>query len=207
MADAETNVVSRGDRTMTDPTSNRRDGFTTFLVVACVALAALTVLLAWQNRRLKTELATALSAPPAGALRPGDTVPPFDVVDASGKTSRVAFDGHGSTLLLVFSSTCGACRETLPVWNRLVAEGTSGAVHVVGLQTDFQRDGGGDASTSVPDLRFDVFGAAEPEKEPMTKFPAIPAAALIDGNGAVKSVWFGVPTDAQITELHRAIAG
>jgi hypothetical protein len=41
----------------------------------------------------------------------------------------------------------------------------------------------------------------------MSKFPAIPAAAIIDDKGAVKSVWFGVPSESQVAELRRALAG
>jgi hypothetical protein len=32
-----------------------------------------------------------------------------------------------------------------------------------------------------------------------------PAAAVVDGKGAVKSVRIGVPTDAQLSELRRAL--
>jgi len=106
----------------------------------------------------------------------------------------------------VFSSTCGACRETIPVWNRLLAEGAPSKVRVVGIQTDFQRAADADATLPIPDLRFPVFGSAEPRGETMSKFPAIPAAALIDGKGAVKSVWFGVPSESQVAELRRALA-
>jgi thiol-disulfide isomerase/thioredoxin len=190
---------------MTEQTSQPRDRFTLFLGVACAALAVLTLLLSWQNRSLKAELAAAAGAPPAGALKAGDTLSPFDVVDGTGKQSHIVFDGHGRTLLLVFSSTCGACRETIPTWNRLLAEGVPSAVQVVGIQTDFQH--GGTAAVPIPDLRFPVFGAANPAAEPMSKFPAIPGAALIDATGAVKSAWFGVPTDAQVSELRRALAG
>jgi thiol-disulfide isomerase/thioredoxin len=192
---------------MTNENANPRDRFTLFLGLACAALAVLTLLLAWQNRSLKAELAAAAGAPPPGALKAGDTLRPFDVVDAAGNKTQVAFDGKGETLLLVFSSTCGACRETIPVWNRLLADGASSAVHVVGIQTDFQQAAGADATIPVPDLRFPVFGSAEPRGEAMSKFPAIPAAALIDGKGAVKSVWFGVPSEAQVSELRRALAG
>jgi hypothetical protein len=175
-----------------------------FLSAACAILAALTLLLAWQNRSLKAELAAVLSAPPPGALKAGDVVAPFDVVDTKGQTSRVAFDGAGDTLLLVFSSTCGACRETLPLWNRLLAQGVPQTVHVVGIQTDFQQGAG--EPLPVPDLRFPVFGFAAMAGEPLSKFPSIPGAAVLDKRGAVKSVWFGVPTEAQLSELRRALA-
>ena len=193
---------------MSDATSNanRKDRFTLFLGVACAALAVLTLLLAWQNRTLKAELAAAASAPPAGGLMIGDTLQAFDVVDAAGNKTPVSFDGQGKTLLLVFSSTCGACRDTIPLWNRLLADGVPSSVHVVGIQTDFQHAAEVDATLPIPDLRFPVFGSAEPRGEVMSKFPAIPATAVIDGKGAVKSVWFGVPSESQVSELRRAIA-
>jgi thiol-disulfide isomerase/thioredoxin len=193
---------------MSDTTSNPhpKDRFTLFLGVACAALAILTLLLAWQNRTLKAQLSASASAPPAGGLKVGDSLQPFDVVDAAGNKTPVSFDGQGKTLLLVFSSTCGACRETLPVWNRLLADGVPSNVHIVGIQTDFQHPAEADATLPIPDLRFPVFGSAEPRGEVMSKFPAIPAAAVIDGTGAVKSVWFGVPSESQVSELRRALA-
>jgi peroxiredoxin len=191
---------------MTDQSTKPLDRFTVFLVVACAALAVLTLLLAWQNRDLKAQLATALGAPPVGGLKAGDTLVPFDVVSATGETTHVTFEGQRQTLLLVFSSTCGACRETIPVWNRLFADGVSSKVQVVGIQIDLQHDASTGSTLAIPDLRFPVFSAANPAGAPMSKFPAIPAAALVDAKGAVKSVWFGVPTDAQVSELRSAIA-
>ena len=104
---------------MTESSAASRDRFPLFLGVACMALAVLTLLLAWQNRSLKAELAAARGAPPPGSLAVGDTL------DAA----------------------------------------------------------------------------------PMPKFPVIPAAALVDAKGAVKAVWFGVPTDAQVSELRAAVTG
>ena len=192
---------------MTSPGAASRDRFALFLGVACTALAVLTLLLAWQNRSLKAELAAALGAPPPGALKSGDTLSPFDVMDATGNKTHVAFDGRGKTLLLVFSSTCGACRQTIPVWNRLLAEGVPSAVRIVGIQTDFPRTPGSGEPLAIPDLKFKVFGTAETSGALSSKFPAIPAAALVDDNGLVKSVWFGVPSDQQVSELRRALAG
>ena len=148
-------------------TPHPRDRFTLFLGFACAALAVLTLLLAWQNRSLKAQMSAAANAPLPGALKIGDTVGAFDVVDATGQKTHVSFDGQGETLLLVFSSTCGACRETIPVWNRLLADGASSAVHIVGIQTDFERTVKADATLPIPDLRFPVFGSAAPRGEMM----------------------------------------
>jgi peroxiredoxin len=185
-----------------------RDSNKRFLVIACLALAVLTVMLTVQNFRLKSQLAAALNAVPASALKVGDTIPAFEIVDQQGNRTRLGFESDETTLLLVFSSTCGACRETIPVWNRLLAEGPASRVHVVGIQTDFPsgESAHSTAALSVPDLRFPVFGSAEPRAEPMSKFPVIPAAALVDGRGTVKAVWFGIPTDDAVSHLHRALS-
>ena len=168
----------------------------------------LTLLLTWQNRSLKVKLgaaAAAVAALPPSALKVGDRLDAFDVVDPAGAHAEIAFDGSGDTLLLVFSSTCGACRDTIPTWNRLLAEEVPGRIKVVGLQTDLAHAGG--SAPAIPDLRFPVFGMSDPAAEPMSKFPAIPAAALIDNTGAVKAAWFGVPTEDQISELRRILKG
>ena len=191
---------------MTEQIQKPRDRPAYFLGVACAALAVLSLLLTRQNLSLKARLADALGAPPPGSLKIGDTLAAFDVVDATGRRTRVAFDEQRETLILVFSSTCGACRDTLPVWNRVLADVASSRVHVVGIQTDFQSAAGVGTTLSIPNLAFPVFGSAEPNSEPMSKFPAIPAAALIDGKSTVKAVWFGLPTDAQVSELRRALA-
>lgn len=194
---------------MTDQAPETRDRFNVFLGVACVALLILTLLLSWQNRSLKVQLAAAASAAgalPPSALKVGDKLSAFDVVDPAGTKSQIAFDGSGDTLLLVFSSTCGACRETLPTWNRLLAEEVPSKIKVVGLQTDLAHGEG--SAPPIPDLRFPVFGMADPAAaEPLSKFPAIPAAALIDNTGAVKAAWFGVPTGAQVSELRQILKG
>jgi len=190
---------------MIEPTPTPPNRLTMLLVVATALLAVLILVLAWQNRSLKAQLTAAANAPPPGALKVGDTILPFDVVDDAGNKTPVAFDGSRETLLLVFSTSCGACQETIPVWNELLSDGAPKTLHVVGLETDFHPTNFTDQAIPIPDLRFPVFGAADPTAEPMSKFPAIPAAALLDGKGAVRSVWFGVPTDAAVAELRSAL--
>ena len=191
---------------MTDQKPQPKDRFTLFLEVACVALLILTVLLTWQNRSLKVKLAeaaAAMAALPPTALKVGDRLDAFDVVDPTGAHAQIAFEGSGETLLLVFSSTCGACRDTLPTWDRMLSEAVPTTVKVVGLQTDLGNAAG--SVPAIPELRFPVFGMSDPAAEPMSKFPMIPAAALIDNTGAVTAAWFGVPTDAQVSELRRRL--
>lgn len=182
----------------------RRDGFTTFLSVACFALAVLVVLLAIQNRRLKAELAEAAAHPamPANALKAGDRVGPIALVSGrSSDAAAVAFDGASPrTLLFVFSSTCPACRETFPIWNDLV-KWASPDVRVVAIQTDF-------ASGEAPDavVTFPIHGFAPGGSELSGKIPYVPTTALIDADGIVADVWFGVPSEAQQAAMRATVS-
>src|SRR5262249_42434398 len=81
--------------TMSDTESGRRDGFSIFLVIACVALSGLVVALAIQNRSLKQQIAHA-GGPPPPQLAQGDVVTPFPVVTDTGESKTIGF-GEGET--------------------------------------------------------------------------------------------------------------
>ncbi len=198
------NEVASSER----PVRRRRDWFTVFLLVACAALAVLVVLLARENRRLKA----ALSAPGLGQAAPamlkaGECVTPFELLGDAGRTVRVDFGaGHPRTLLLVFSSQCPACARTIPVWNEITAAVQSASVRVVGVQLDQGQVAGAAGSANAAPARFPVFGVAAVRPDVLTKFPYVPAAALLSGDGSVERVWFGAPETVQVEELRGALA-
>lgn len=189
---------------MSEAPAPRRDPFQLFLVVACLALCVITVLLAWQNRGLKarvgdleTQLATA--GAPRDTLKEGDVVEPFDVVAASGEKTSLTFDGSGGkTLLLVFSSTCPACKQTLPVWSRLMSDGIPEGVKVVGVQTDSP-----EPLSEV--VTFPVYGLGGEHPSMFRRLPFVPSATVLDARGKVAYVGFGVPADDQLDALRRAL--
>jgi thiol-disulfide isomerase/thioredoxin len=190
---------------VSEPGAAKRDPFQLFLIVACVALCGLVIALAVQNRSLKgrvaqLETAVSTSGVPADVLKSGDALPPFDLVAVSGEKIRLPFDGSGTrTLLLVFSSTCPACQETFPAWNRLLADGTPEGVRVVGVQTDLA--GGAAAEVAT----FPVYGFDGSRPEGFSKIPYIPCAAVLDAKGKVEYVAFGVPDDGKVAELRQAV--
>jgi hypothetical protein len=189
---------------MSEPVAPRRDSFQLFLIVACVALCGLVIALAVQNRSLKSQVAELESRPhgtgaPVDELKAGDVFPPFDLAAASGEKIRLAFDGSGTkTLLLVFSSTCPACQQTFPTWNRMLADGTPDGVRVVGVQTDLV--GGAAAEVAT----FPVYGFDGTRPEGFTKVPYIPCSAVLDAKGKVEFVVFGVLDDGKLAELRQA---
>ncbi|MBZ5638958.1 MAG: hypothetical protein LAO51_09420 [Acidobacteriia bacterium] len=187
----------------------RRDPFTLFLVVACIALAVLVLFLARQNRQLKTTMSSlAETHLPADALKTGDTVEPFVLLGVAGRKDRleVAPDGP-TTLLLVFSTHCPACERALPIWNEFLAAGPPAGVRTLGIETD--RPGKGpEVGGIVPaSLQFPLFSVEQPNPPLMAKVPYVPATVLLDGHGRVVRVWFGIPTKEQLGELKGLVSG
>jgi peroxiredoxin len=187
--------------------ARRTEPFTAFLMIACVVLAGLVIALTMQNRSLKTRMAHA-SGPAPDQFKMGDVISPIVVVDDSGTAKTIKFgEGERRTVLLVFSSHCPACRETLPVWRDMFKAPAASGVRVVGIQTD-RLDANpsqpGEMAASYP---FPVYGYKRPEKDPLEKVPFIPAAIVVDTNGVVTRAWFGVPETGQKEGLKQALAG
>lgn len=172
---------------MTDKT------FNFFLISACFALAVLVLFLAWQNRKLKEEIEVLMTPQvPPTALKQGDTMEPLNFVHETGKDVLLGF-GEGRTLLLIFSPKCPACAETIPVWNDMIEEVPS-TIRIVGLRLA--------AEVESPIVTaFPVYLPADGGSGLAGKIPYIPATLLVDGQGVVKWVKYGAPTDAELKEL------
>jgi peroxiredoxin len=183
------------------------DAYSIFLVVACVALAGLVVALTIQNRSLKQQLAHA-GGPPPPQFEAGDTVAPITVVADTGETKTITFgEGESKTLLLVFSSTCPACKETVPVWRDLLASPPPSGVRVVGVQTDRLDKNPAAASELAASFPFPVYGYKRPHTDPLAKVPFIPAAIVVDAKGVVVKAMFGVPDKDAIASLKAELGG
>jgi len=180
-------------------------GSQTILVVACIALSALVVALAWQNRGLKADLAEAARAAtqhemPADAVKDGDRLEPLDLLAAGSRAPlKLVFDGTGGrTLLMVFSSTCPACRETLPIWNEIASE-LHGDVRVVAIQSDLAIAG------PVAAARFPIYGFEGARPKTMDRIPFVPFTAIVAPDGSVSNVAFGMLSAEQGEKLKAAL--
>ena len=189
--------------------NRRTDPFTAFLAVSCLVLAALVVALVMQNRALKARLEHASAGEASAAkFKRGDVVAPIDVVDDSGTPRTIRFGtGEKMTILLVFSSQCPACKETLPVWREILKSPSDSGVRVVGIQTDRL-----DKNPALPQemaaaYPFPVYGYKRPANDPLEKVPFIPAAVVVDAKGVVTSASFGVPSNDDREKLKDALAG
>jgi len=176
-------------------------------MVACVALAVLVFLLAMQNRQLKQALTFALTDIPADALTHGDTLEPPALIDDLGQVQNVDFGGEREqTLLLVFSSTCPACEETLPIWSEMIPEYMGRPeLQIVGIQLDRPAPDDEPGSLVTEAFPFPVLGVTTEGYEALRRIPFIPAAILIDPAGTVEKTWYGLPGERELEELRAAL--
>jgi hypothetical protein len=193
MTDAETSnhaptAPPRGDR-----------GFQLVLIIACIALAALVLLLAWQNRQLKEELASVstMQMPPKG-LAAGDLFPSLVLLEEGGEPTTLEFgEDEPRRLLLVFSTQCPACRDTLPIWNSLLENPPSG-VQVAGIQL-------GGATDEFPFLPFPVFTPEDGGASLAGKIPYVPATLIVDPGGRIEQIWYGLLDEPSQQALGEAL--
>jgi hypothetical protein len=174
--------------------------FNIFLMLACAALAVLVLLLALQNRNLKTRLATLLTPqmPPA-ALKAGDALGPLALLDAGGNRVVLNFEGLGErTLILFFSPDCPACRGTIPVWSAML-EGRSPRIRVAGIRL-------GSGTEDDPNLPFAVYTPEDGGEALAEKIPFVPATVFLDDGGTVLRVWYGMFDEAKQDELTRLLS-
>jgi hypothetical protein len=173
--------------------------FNMFLISACFALAVLVLFLAWQNRKLKEEIAELMipQIPPT-ALKQGDSMEPLNFIDEAGKDTLLGF-GEGKTLLLIFSPQCPACIETIPVWNDMLQEAPA-ATRIAGLRLAAEVE-----STVI--TRFPIYTPTDDGSGLAGRIPYIPATLLIDEHGIIEWVKYGALTDEDVETLSEILEG
>lgn len=189
-----------------------------FMMVACLVLVILVLMLARQNVQLKKELGSFTAGGADQVHMEGQVFPVLTVFDQAGNDHTIDF-GQGAagrqTLLLVYSSQCPACVQTIPLWEdvflglRTRPENESGPVEVLAIQTDLPDPAKPDADLGAMltlALPFPVFGIRDPATmEELSRIPYIPAALLLDSDGKVVRTWIGVPSEEVQSELKQLI--
>jgi hypothetical protein len=184
-----------------------QDRFGSFLTLASVALAALVVLLAWQNRGLKEELAACLSshAVPADSLGQGDVLSAVPVFDPDGKPASLDLVS-GVHVLMIYSSTCPACEQTLPIWNDWLRSGALGGATVLAVRTD-PPSAGATSAPSPAALLLPVYLADRSGVDPLRRIYAVPCTLVVGPGGVVRVAVYGVPTEEDAAGIRDALTG
>jgi thiol-disulfide isomerase/thioredoxin len=184
-----------------------RDRFGGFLAFASVALAVLVVLLAVQNRGLKKDLSAcrashAGDSVPSDALAVGETLDRVPVFDPGGNPTLLEFDS-GTHVLLIYSSTCPACEETLPLWNGWLDEGTFGTATVRAVRTD-PPSAESPSEASPAALRLPVLLVDRSGANPLRRVYLVPCTLVVGPGGNVRLAIYGVPTEEDRERVREA---
>lgn len=182
------------------------DRFGTFLAAASVALAVLVILLAVQNRGLKEDLSACRGSHsmPSDALAEGERLDPFPVFDPDGNPKILEFDS-GTHVLLVYSSTCPACEETLPVWNAWLDAGAFGRAVPRAVRTD-PPSAGTPSAPSPAALRLPIHLVDRSGNNPLRRVYLVPCTLVVGPGGTVRLAIYGVPTEEDRERVREALA-
>lgn len=189
------------------PANTARPSFyTVFATGACLALGTLVVVLAKQNRQLKSELEHALaSTPPPSPRAAGDSmigraIQPVTGIDAAGSESTIALDSPGRQIVMIGSVHCPTCLAVRPYWHEVGHWAVSAKIPARCLLTD-ERPGPLDAETlgvpvhQIPNFRESSLGS----------LPLVPAILLMK-DGVVTHAWLGEPAADQREQVMAALA-
>lgn len=176
------------------------DYYSVFLHLMVVGLMIIVVILTMQNRELKK--GGGKSDP--DLLKIGDTVPAFSVISLDGIKQDIHY-AHRSkkTLLLIFNTTCPACKENAINWIELWKhyDTTKAFVYPVSFHKK-ERTAEYKKSFLLP---FDIYLPKDSTLLKNYKPNAIPLTLLIGAGGIVEKTWAGILTPTQMDELNAAI--
>jgi len=171
--------------------------FMGFLMVACAVLAVQVVLLSGENRRLKAEIgAMPAQRDPGMDLKPGDALGSLTLIDQAGRVERLGAAGR-PTLAFLYSDTCGVCDMVKPAWGRIVDSlgadsGASARTIAISLDSDDES-----ADHAAEPLPAPVYRVRNVVTELLHSIRMVPATVLLDAQGNVLEVWWGLLSDEQ----------
>jgi len=104
------------------------------LIIAVLIAVGFIFKLLNENAWLRSEATKNLTAISSReAIQTGDIIPSFKTVDLNEKPADITFDGSKKYLIYVFSTSCGACAQQIPNWNRLASAAMSQGYLVKGI--------------------------------------------------------------------------
>jgi cytochrome c biogenesis protein CcmG/thiol:disulfide interchange protein DsbE len=135
---------------------------------------------------------------------------PFEVVAPSGGTWR-STDLHGRvTLVNIWASWCGPCREELPQLDSLAARFDTTRVVFAALSDDVDGAAAREFATVVGGLPHLRVGLGTGKLKPLYRYPGLPYTMLVGRDGRIVKRWYGYggpPQIAAIDSIIRSLDG
>lgn len=178
----------------------RNAWFMWFLILATAMLCALVFVLSRQNAGLRSEVAALRQSAGEAALPRGETLAELEAFGPASEpvaglpAEPMAFgDGRLATVLLIHTSTCGACEAMLPEMARLLARHRPLGVEFFAIQID---------ATGPDELRHvesgvPMRGVPGGERTWLRRVPLVPATLVVDAEGVLRHAQYGAPDERQ----------
>ena len=183
--------------------NTRPSGYAVFLHLALVGLCCLTVVLAIENRKLKS---TSEQTPVGPAIGQNVIDVRWRSIDENGAIEAATDqlpDTHDS-LLFIFTTDCPACRRTQSAW-RSIHQSLGNRVNVVGISlSDIEATRSYRESLALP---FPVGIPTNPPKFIESfSISSVPLTVRINPEGRVTGVWSGTLSAHQLSEIAEPLA-
>jgi uncharacterized membrane protein YphA (DoxX/SURF4 family)/peroxiredoxin len=169
-----------------------------FLVIFFLAVEV--ALLSKQNGELKNRLAMLIGDGKNGSLKPGEMASPFKATNLEGEQLEITYDrAVAKTLLLIFSTSCGACERNLPKWAEIASKSMEDHQRIWGISLN--------SLTKTKeyvfknDIKYPVFVSSDTAFIKSYRIFAVPQTILIDVQGRVEQAWSGVLDSLQKREV------
>jgi len=172
--------------------------YSVFLHLVVILLAVEVYILALQNKELKRELSAAGSQPEL--LKEGDIVPSFWATTIDGRPEEISYNEPRKLhLLLVFNTTCPACKENLPNWIEISRKLDSKSCALIGISLHKPKTT--QKYVLEKGVPFTVLVPRDSMFIKNYKSNAIPQTVLIESGGKVRKVWNGVLSSENKKEI------
>lgn len=165
-----------------------------FAGLATIQIIFLTI----QNRELKKALGVSTSVEPMDSLKPGDQIPGFSAVNASGAQTKVAYD-EADYLIFITSTKCPWCDKTLPSWKEISDKAKGRSIRIVSIAID----GNADIKAYAKDhgLNFEVVSFPDASLQSSYKAFSTPQTILVKRGGQVEKMWPGMLSETAKNEI------
>ncbi|MEX0691110.1 MAG: TlpA disulfide reductase family protein [Gemmatimonadales bacterium] len=178
-------------------------GVRLFGSVVLIGVVVLVVVLSWQVREARAELASTRERLRVVAV--GDLVPPMDAITMDGRVVRVGVgDSVALQVLFVFNTSCPYCIENLPRWRALAGQLADLDIPVVGWSHDPDSLAG--PYVAEHSLQYPVVTPG-PRWRQHYKVGRVPTTLVVSASGRVRYARAGVLSEGAVDSLLAVVRG
>ncbi len=164
--------------------------------VLALLLAVQCTFLSMQNRKL-VQVAKAFQAKSEDTtIAVGESLTTLSVQTQGGENRTLDLASGQGTALVFFSRDCGACQQSMNLWNPwMTSLPNEMAARVVAIEVDPE------SIASMPHLGGAVETVGTSLQSVREIIAALPTTVLVDGQGTVAGTWRGAASDLALEEL------